>query len=209
MSTCFLNPNWGTPMKLKTHLRAAGLLAVLAGMAVGQCLAVDAGQLRAGAAKIDITPADPSGLTNLWGNKFTGVHDKIYGRAIVLDNGETSAAIVAVDTVEITDGAPIVARISRETNIPATNIVLAATHDHNAPMVSLQNADGSRKAGPAGAAFFAQVADDLVAVVKQAKGNMQPARLGVAKGDCRRECQSRREDLERLHLRQKSTRYFG
>ena len=54
--------------------------------------------LRAGAARIDITPAQASGLKNVWGNEFKGVHDHIYIRAIVLDNGATSAALIALDT---------------------------------------------------------------------------------------------------------------
>ena len=46
---------------------------------------------RAGAAKIDITPAQlPKNLE--------GILDHIYARAIVIDNGVTSAALVSVDT---------------------------------------------------------------------------------------------------------------
>jgi len=36
------------------------------------------GPLRAGAAKVDITPQDLTGLTNLWQLPFEGVHDSIY-----------------------------------------------------------------------------------------------------------------------------------
>jgi hypothetical protein len=35
------------------------------------------GSLLAGAAKIDITPQDLTGLTNLWKRPFEGVHDQI------------------------------------------------------------------------------------------------------------------------------------
>jgi neutral ceramidase len=90
--------------------------------------------------------------------------------------------IVAVDAVEITDGAPIVAQITQETGIPSANIIVAATHDHNAPIVGLENADRTQKAGPAGVAFVAKVETDVVTAVKQAKANMQAARMGVGRG---------------------------
>ena len=48
--------------------------------------------LRAGAARIDYTPRG----AQLPGN-FTGVLDPIFVRTLVLDNGSTRAALVAVD----------------------------------------------------------------------------------------------------------------
>jgi neutral ceramidase len=169
-------------MKLGRRIPEVCFFLLVATVANREAWSAEAGALRAGAAKVDITPADPTGLANLWGHRFTGVRDKIYARAIVLDNGETSAAIVTVETVEITDGAPIVAHISQETGIPAANIIVAATHDHNAPIVALQNADGTQKSGPDGVAFVAKVDSDVVTAVKQAKANMQAARMGVARG---------------------------
>ena len=50
------------------------------------------GVLRAGAARIDYTPRD----AQLAGN-FTGVLDPIFVRTVVLDNGSTRAALVAID----------------------------------------------------------------------------------------------------------------
>jgi neutral ceramidase len=96
-----------------------------------------AGKLRVGVVRADITPPDPVGLNNLWENGFKGVHDKIYARVLVLDNGTNTAAIVAVDTVEFADATPLVQRVSKETGIPTSNIIMAATHDHNSPMISL------------------------------------------------------------------------
>ena len=169
-------------MKFKMQIRAACLLVLPVVLAIAQSRGAEPGALRAGAAKVDITPADYTKLTTLWEVPYTGVHDPIYARAIVVSNGETSAAIVAVDTVEITDGAPFVARIAKETGIPSANIILTATHNHSAPMLALVNVEGQRKAGPGGAAYIAKVSDDLVTAVKQAQSNMRPARIGVGSG---------------------------
>ncbi len=38
-----------------------------------------------------------TGLKNVWGTAFQGVHDHVYVRAIVLDNGQTGAALVSID----------------------------------------------------------------------------------------------------------------
>jgi neutral ceramidase len=144
--------------------------------------AADSGNLRAGVAKVDITPANPTGLANLWETKFEGVHDKIYARALVLDNGVSTAALIAVDTVEFADATAFVQRIAQETGIPTSNIILAATHDHNSPMVSLANAGATRKNGPGAAAFVAKAENDILTAVKQAKANLQPARVGIGAG---------------------------
>jgi len=169
-------------MKLARQISIACLVLLVFSVSAGTAFAAESGVLCVGVAKVDMTPDDPSSLTNLFQTQYTGVHDKIYARAIVLSNGPAMAAIIAVDTVEFADGTPLVERISRETGIPTSNIILAATHNHNAPMLSLQNASGSRKSGPGAAAFIAKVEDDLVASIKKAKAGMQPARVGVGKG---------------------------
>src|SRR5438477_9290745 len=102
--------------------------------------------LRAGAARIDITPAQASGLKNVWGNEFKGVHDHIYIRAIVLDNGATSAALIALDTSSTPDTLPLRERMQKEFNIPAQNIMITATHGHNAPVIGSSTGPPARRA---------------------------------------------------------------
>ena len=50
------------------------------------------GTLRVGAARVDITPADPAHPPS---GKYA--HEKLYVRAIVLDNGSARAALIAAD----------------------------------------------------------------------------------------------------------------
>ena len=50
------------------------------------------GTLRAGAARVDITPADPYRPPS---GKYA--HEKLYVRAIVLDNGSTRVALIGAD----------------------------------------------------------------------------------------------------------------
>jgi hypothetical protein len=68
------------------------------------------GTLRVGAARIDITP--PSGaalpMSGHGGRKegFKAIHDPIFVRAIVLDDGATQAALVAWELVAVPNSAP-------------------------------------------------------------------------------------------------------
>ncbi len=84
--------------------------------------------LRAGVAKSDITISDES----------VPVHDPLYAKVLVLDNGETQVAIIAMDVVAIgmifdvgDDFLPeLRARIEGELDIPGANVLVNASHTH-------------------------------------------------------------------------------
>ena len=86
--------------------------------------------LRAGAARIDYTPAGDRVPRN-----FTGVLDPIYVRALVVDNGQTRAGFVSVDAGAIPTDLfnKVSARAARELGIPATQLLIGATHTHSVP----------------------------------------------------------------------------
>jgi hypothetical protein len=111
---------------------------------------------------------------------FQGIHDHIYARAIVLSDGTSSAAILAWELI----GMPVPVwqdlsqRISKELGIPADNLILAAEHVHSAPSV----AGAYTKGSPATIAYTAKLEDAAFEAVRQAKANLQPARLGFGTG---------------------------
>ena len=86
--------------------------------------------LRAGAAKVDVTPAE-----NALPRNYEGILDHLYSRAIVIDSGVTSAALVSLDA----GGVPeqiwqnVTQQVERELGIPAKNVLITATHTHSAP----------------------------------------------------------------------------
>jgi hypothetical protein len=73
------------------------------------------GPIRVGAARVDITPAVGAALPmSGYGNRtqgFKGIHDHIYVRAIVLDNGATQVAVVAWELIFAPDA--VWAEVSR------------------------------------------------------------------------------------------------
>jgi neutral ceramidase len=140
--------------------------------------------LQAGAAKVDITPKDITGLISVGNRPFQGVHDAIFARALVLDNGVTSSAIVEADLVEMGDTTSLRERIAKELSIPADHIMIAATHDHSAPRsgpitAGTSSVEGRPYATPA---YTKQVDESILEALRQAKASLQPARVGFGTG---------------------------
>jgi neutral ceramidase len=137
----------------------------------------DTGALRAGAARIDITPA-----ANALPIPFTSIRDHLYARAIVLDNGVTRAAIIGIDLIEIDEDlwADTSKQIAQELKCPVENIVMSATHDHSSPYPDW----GGPKAPPDPnlPAFRTKLKQGVIEAVRQAKASLQPARMGFSTG---------------------------
>lgn len=92
--------------------------------------------LKAGMAKVDITPENVRDF-EVTGHrrKVTGVRDPLRAAVLVLDNGETQAAIVTLDTISAWTEMVALARerIEEEAGVPAANILIAASHNHSGP----------------------------------------------------------------------------
>jgi hypothetical protein len=144
------------------------------------CAAAEPGAFRAGAARVEITPAPDAALPmSGYANRtqgFKGIHDSIYVRAVVVDDGSTQAAIVAWELIFCPDAVweETSQRIATELAIRPENLILAAVHDHGAPSLG-----GS---APATAAFTKKVEDAAVEAVRRAKAQLQPARIGMGTG---------------------------
>ena len=108
-------------MKLMTGVLFVALLAV---PAVGRPQ-VSAAVLRAGAARVDITPP----ISDLPGG-YDGVHDPLFVRALALDSGRTRAALVTVDAGAISEETwkRASSQASETFGIPAAQIFITATH---------------------------------------------------------------------------------
>lgn len=139
----------------------------------------EGGPLRAGAARIDITPVPDAALpmAGYASRKqgFKGIHDHVYVRAIVLDDGTSQAALVAWESLFVPEAiwAGTSQRIAAETGIRSENLLLSAVHDHGAP--TLTGLEGS----PSQRAYTASVQDAAVEAVRRAKAQLQPARFGI------------------------------
>jgi neutral ceramidase len=150
---------------------------------INQGASMPAGDLRVGAAKLDITPSNLKGL-NSFGGDFTDVHDPIFARALVLDNGSSAVAVVALDLIEIGDTTPVRQRIEKELGIPLSHILITASHDHNAPRAGGVTPGGvAHPNTPETDTYTQTLFDKIVNAVKQAKDSLQPAKFGLATGN--------------------------
>jgi hypothetical protein len=142
-----------------------GVTLVTALLAVSQASAgitLGSSDIKAGAARVDITPA-PNELPK----NYEGVHDRIYSRAIVVDNGTTGAVLITVDVGGLSEETwtNVTQRIEKELGIPAANVLITATHTHSSP----------RRQGSG--------LDELIFnSARQAKAAMRPARIGYGTG---------------------------
>lgn len=141
--------------------------------------------LRVGVAKLDVTPKDLTGLIGIPNKPFQGVREPLYVRALLLDDGATTAAIVAIDLVEYGNTLPLRQRIAKELAIPADHIMIAPSHNHSAPRGGPPTPGTSSvtQRRPFSTPVYTKQAEDtIVETLRRAKASMQPARIGVGRG---------------------------
>jgi hypothetical protein len=164
---------------MRANLRRALLACVVAALPAvsASSLAQTVNSLKAGAARMDITPP----VADLPA-PFTKINDKLFVRALVLDDGVTRTVIVVGDlpTIAADVFADMKQRIAKVSGAPMANIILAVTHTHNA--VRLDN----NPVGiilPGSAKITAATVAITLDAVKQAVANLQPAKAGYAKSE--------------------------
>jgi neutral ceramidase len=98
---------------------------------------------------------------------FTGVLDPIFVRTLVLENASTRAALVAVDAGAIPDDLyrKVSARAAAELDIPATQLLVSASHTHSVPF-----------------RLDASVEETILGSLRESIARLQPARLAWGTG---------------------------
>ena len=97
--------------------------------------------IQAGAAQATVSPAVGSFIAGDAKNRrFTGIHDDLYAKASVLDDGTTALALVAIDCIGLTypDIEKIrheAARLAGNPRLTTERIVVGSTHTHCGPDV--------------------------------------------------------------------------
>ncbi|MDH7460629.1 hypothetical protein QEG73_05045 [Chitinophagaceae bacterium 26-R-25] len=93
--------------------------------------------VKCGVAQANITPAVGCRLAgHFYEIVSTGIHDSLWAKAIVLQQGNEKYAFVFCDLIGITTDISSKARAmaSEQTRIPVSHIVVAATHSHTGPL---------------------------------------------------------------------------
>jgi hypothetical protein len=135
-------------------------------------------ELRAGIAKVDITPKTHEPL---WGfedrtDPATGTLDPLYARILVLEAGGKRIAMVAVDLGR-SFGEPSLDRLKEVVRKSSgiSCLLLTATHTHSGPVIKDEYSDAPPE-------WEQRALDEIAAGIKTASDNLQDARIGTGTG---------------------------
>jgi hypothetical protein len=131
--------------------------------------------LKAGIAKIDITPTE-----NLYLGGYAdsgrvgpsdGVYGKIYIRALVLDDDINRIVFIEADIVSLPpeDYVPVKKLLSSRTGIPFQNIMLGCVHNHSAPDPVERNKNSN---------WSKQLNNKFISAVENAIADLEPVKIG-------------------------------
>lgn len=155
-----------------------GTLAVALSVLVG--IPTNAGALRAGAAKVDITSA-PDEFPYTWREElpFVGIHDHVYVRALVLDDGQRRVVLALVEVTTLPNPEGIVKAVAQEIGVPEANVLVASSHTHDVPLVFFHE----QKADVVHAREIQRLTQGTLEAVREANGQLQPAEIAFGRGE--------------------------
>jgi hypothetical protein len=132
--------------------------------------------LRAGAAAVDITPTQfpmnmPGGFS---ANQAEKAHDPFHSRALVLDDGQTTVAMVVVDVLgagpEVLNEAKAIA--AQQTGMDPEKMLICSTHTHSGPSVNTRTETA--------AAYYKVFVEGIANSIIRAHAALRPAAIGAA-----------------------------
>lgn len=148
---------------------------------------VDAGELRVGAAQVDITPTNGTPMAGYY--KFRavgGVLDPIFVKTIVVEQDGARAAFVVLDLVGTTRPLVAAARklIAEQCQIPAERVMISATHTHTGPQLprgSMMD-EITKVNSPPGVQYVNTLPALIAKSVSDALTNLKPAKASATIG---------------------------
>jgi neutral ceramidase len=146
-----------------------------------------------GSASVCITPPVGSFLQGQFNERvMVDVHDDLFAKAVVVDDGSTRVALVSCDIISLTHSTLTAARdaVQRLAGIPGENVMICVTHTHEGPVVggrlSPEEDPGpvlrSGFTTPLDVEYVAMLPRWIASAVCLASRRLAPARLGAGSG---------------------------
>lgn len=143
---------------------------------------------RAAVVKIDITPDIPKQLLGYGARLSTGVHDRIYHRIIVLDDGTTQFYLVSTEIclTSPSEYDHVASLLNKKLGIKPANFWWTVSHTHSAPEVGVPGLAeafmGDRYKHEVDTAYTKFIEQSLITGIEEARKKLEPAKLGAGWG---------------------------
>jgi hypothetical protein len=161
--------------------------------------------LRAGAARIDVTPEQPVVLAGYASrtNLSVGVHDSLSARALAFEQDGRRLVLVSLDNLGFYNdtAGPLRQAILEKCQLEPSELFLCAIHTHSAPLLTLNAAKGHAN----NVAYTKALGGKLAEVVRTALDRLALAEIGVGLGSSpvgvnRREVVQGKDGQSRIEL---------
>ncbi len=153
-----------------------------AAFAVGVAFPAGGAELRAGLARIDITPSQPVRMAGYESRKdlSQGIHDPLSARAVAFEQSGQKLVLVSVDTLGFYNrtAPPFRQAILEACQLKPAELFLCAIHTHSAPTLTLDAAQVHTN----NYEYTRGLQAKLVEVVKRALEQLGPVQIGVGIG---------------------------
>lgn len=138
--------------------------------------------LRAGTAKIDITPEKPVKMAGYASRKelSDGVHDPLSARVVVFENNEKRLVLVSTDLLGFYGGTagPLRKAIMDEFKIEPSELFLCAIHTHAGPSLTIDK----KKGHPNNLEYTENLKSKLIKVIRSAFDNIGEVHTDIGVG---------------------------
>jgi hypothetical protein len=152
------------------------------------------GSFRAAVVKVNITPKTAQWLRGYNPRLSTGVHDSLYHRIVVLDDGKTQFYLISTEVVGIPtpEYDRMTGVLHEQFDISPENVWWSVTHTHSAPEIathfkgipfpSMANRSQLAAQHDPDPEYTAWFEEQLIEGIRQARSKLTPARFGVGWG---------------------------
>lgn len=138
--------------------------------------------LRAGLARIDVTPDNPVMLYGYASRQTLseGIHDRLYVRAVVFENNGNRIALVSSDIGSYNDSLYTIIKndIKKKYGLRDSELFLSAIHSHSSPVTSLNTS----KIHLNNVQYTKILNQKILTVIGEAFNNLKPVQTGAGKG---------------------------
>lgn len=157
---------------------------------------------RAAVVKINITPDDSQYLLGYSPRKSTAIHDSLYHRILVIDDGKIQFVLASTDIciINCVEYDRIADKVRKKLGINQVNFWWTTTHTHSAPEVGPAGLDelflGERYNHERDEKYAALVESSLINGIRKAQQELAPAKFGIGWGYSQANINRRAKDID-------------